>query len=174
MAARPLVQHLARGEGRGHLPSLRPARASAGGEPPDPQEARLTKDHAWNAPEDEGFTRRFSAAEIAAMRRLAGDEERLGRQFFKLIGKMAKSAPFAEDALAAWWCLRDPATPRRVRFILLSAIAYFVLPIDAVPDLLPMLGFTDDAAVIAGAIAAVASSIRPEHRDKARETLQSL
>lgn len=134
----------------------------------------MAKDRTWDNPEDEGFRRRFTAAEIAAMRRLAGDEERLGRQFFRLIGKMAKSAPFAEDALAAWWCLRDPATPRRVRFILLSAIAYFVLPIDAVPDLLPMLGFTDDAAVIAAAIAAVANAVRPEHRDKARETLRTL
>ncbi len=108
------------------------------------------------------------------MRKLAADEDGLGIRLLDLIRRAARSVPFAEDALAAWYCARDPATPARVRMILISAVAYFVLPIDAVPDLLPFLGFTDDAAVIAGAVAAVATHLRPEHRDKARETLAGL
>ena len=42
------------------------------------------------------------------------------------------------------------------------------------PDILPLLGFTDDAAVIAAALAAVAGSITPEHREKARRTMGEL
>jgi uncharacterized membrane protein YkvA (DUF1232 family) len=61
-----------------------------------------------------------------------------------------------------------------VRLILISALAYFVLPIDAMPDLVPLMGFTDDAAVIAAALAAVASELKPEHRERARETLAAL
>jgi len=121
-----------------------------------------------------GFNHRFSEREIAQMRKLAADEDGLGTSLFALLRKAAKTAPFAEDALAAWYCARDPATPSRVRLILISAVAYFVLPIDAVPDFLPMLGFADDAAVIAAAIGAVASELKPEHRQKAKDRLQSL
>ncbi|WP_458421747.1 YkvA family protein, partial [Pseudomonas aeruginosa] len=39
---------------------------------------------------------------------------------------------------------------------LLGALAYFVLPFDFMPDMLPVLGFTDDAAVLATALRMVA------------------
>ena len=55
-----------------------------------------------------------------------------------------------------------------------AALGYFVLPLDALPDVMPLLGFTDDAAVIAAALAAVAGSITPQHREKAKEMLTDL
>lgn len=119
----------------------------------------------------QGFGSRFSREEMAAIRASLRDEARLGSDFFGLLRRVARRIPFSEDILAAWICARDPATPRRVRLTLLAAVGYFVLPLDGVPDLLPFLGFTDDAAVIAAAIAAVAGSITQEHREKARETL---
>ncbi|HUN13022.1 MAG TPA: YkvA family protein, partial [Rhabdaerophilum sp.] len=88
-----------------------------------------------------------------------------------LVRKLARQLPFAEDVLAAYHCVRDPATSFRVRFTLLAALAYFVMPIDAVPDFMPVLGFTDDAAVIAAAIASVRGAILPEHRERARRSL---
>jgi uncharacterized membrane protein YkvA (DUF1232 family) len=120
------------------------------------------------------FNSRFSQQEIKAMRKLASDEEGLGTRLMALLGRVARSVPFAEDALAAWYCARDPATPPRVRYVLMAAVAYFVLPIDAVPDIVPLLGFTDDAAVVAAALAAVATHLTPEHRGRARETLSNL
>lgn len=108
------------------------------------------------------------------MRRMAADEDGLGKRLFGLFRRAARSFPFAEDALAGWYCARDPATSPRVKFILMSAIAYLVLPIDAIPDFMPLLGFTDDAAVIAAAIAGVASELKPEHRQKAKATLERL
>lgn len=119
----------------------------------------------------DGIKRRFSKAEIDAMRKLAADEEGLGHSLMGLLRKAARNVPFAQDVLAAWYCARDPETPARVKLILISAVAYFVLPIDAMPDLIPLLGFTDDAAVIAAAIATVASAIKPDHKDKARQAL---
>ena len=80
--------------------------------------------------------------------------------------------PFAEDLLAAYYCAFDKRTPRHVQVALLGAIAYFILPFDFIPDMMPMLGFTDDAAVLATAIRLVATHIRPEHRDAARATLK--
>ena len=121
-----------------------------------------------------GFGQRFTAEEMAAIRKSLRDEERFGSEFIGLLKRVAKRIPFAEDSLAAWICARDPATPRRVRLTLLAALGYFVLPLDALPDVMPLLGFTDDAAVIAAALAAVAGSITPEHRAKAREMLAGL
>ncbi len=120
------------------------------------------------------FHSRFSAEEMAEIRRSLRDEVRFGSEFMGRLKRVAKRVPFAEDLLAAWICTRDPATPRRVRLTLLAALGYFVLPLDAIPDLLPFIGFTDDAAVIAAALAAVAGSITPEHREKAKRTLAEL
>ena len=122
----------------------------------------------------DGFTSRFTEEEMAAIRKSLRDEARFGSEFLGRLKRVAKRIPFAEDLLAAWICTRDPATPRRVRLTLLAALGYFVLPVDAIPDILPFLGFTDDAAVIAAALAAVAGSITPEHRAKARQAMAEL
>lgn len=122
----------------------------------------------------DGFTSRFTAEEMAAIRKSLRDEARFGSEFLARLKRVAKRIPFAEDLLAAWICARDPATPRRVRMTLLAALGYFVLPVDALPDIMPILGFTDDAAVIAAALAAVAGSITPEHRERAKKAMADL
>lgn len=122
----------------------------------------------------EGFSASFSREEMEAIRKSLRDEAKFGTDFMARLKRVAKRIPFAEDLLTAWFCARDPATPRRVRMTLLAALGYFVLPIDAIPDIMPLLGFTDDAAVIAAAIAAVAGSIKVEHRERARKALAEL
>ncbi|HVL71396.1 MAG TPA: YkvA family protein [Beijerinckiaceae bacterium] len=106
-----------------------------------------------------------------ALRRAERDEAGVRRDFWAKLRAVGRRVPFAEDLLAAYYCTLDPATPSRVRLVLLAAIAYFVMPVDAVPDILPILGFTDDAAVIAAAIAQVAGNINESHRERARATL---
>jgi uncharacterized membrane protein YkvA (DUF1232 family) len=59
-----------------------------------------------------------------------------------------------------------------VQAALLGAVAYFILPFDFVPDMLPLLGFTDDAAVLATALRMVSGHITQEHRDAARAALK--
>ncbi|MFJ5368329.1 YkvA family protein [Bosea sp. CER48] len=122
----------------------------------------------------EGFSASFSREEMEAIRKSLCDEAKFGSDFMVRLKHVAKRIPFAEDLLAAWFCARDPATPRRVRMTLLAALGYFVLPVDAIPDIMPLLGFTDDAAVIAAAIAAVAGSITIEHRERAKKALAQL
>ena len=53
-----------------------------------------------------------------------------------------------------------------------AALGYFISPVDAVPDVVPLLGFTDDLGVLAAALAATAASIKDEHVVKAKETMQ--
>jgi uncharacterized membrane protein YkvA (DUF1232 family) len=86
--------------------------------------------------------------------------------------RVAVRLPFAEDLLSAYYCAFDKETLRHVQAALLGAIAYFILPFDFIPDMLPVLGFTDDAAVLATAIRMVAVHIKPEHRDAARAALK--
>lgn len=104
--------------------------------------------------------------------RLARDHESVRRQFWTKIKRLATRLPFAEDILAAYYCAFDRRTPRHVQAALLGAIAYFILPFDFIPDMMPVLGFTDDAAVLATAIRMVASHITPEHRQAARDALR--
>lgn len=113
----------------------------------------------------------FTREELAAIRAATRDEESFGQKLFALLAKVLGQIPFAEDVLSAWFCARDPATPARVRYTLMAALGYFVLPLDAIPDFLPLIGFTDDAAVVAAAIATVAGAITPEHRAKAKAWL---
>jgi uncharacterized membrane protein YkvA (DUF1232 family) len=80
--------------------------------------------------------------------------------------------PFAEDLIAAYYCAFDKKTPLPVKATLLGAVAYFVLPMDAIPDFIPVIGYTDDAAVLA-AIKVVSDHITPEHRQAAGEKLGS-
>jgi uncharacterized membrane protein YkvA (DUF1232 family) len=103
--------------------------------------------------------------------KLAKDPEQVRERFWIKIKRVALKIPFAEDLLAAYYCAFDRETPRHVQAALLGAIAYFVLPFDFIPDMLPVLGFTDDAAILATTIRLVSSHIKPEHRDAARSAM---
>jgi len=99
------------------------------------------------------------------------DEERVRRGFWPKLRRVAARLPFAEDLLAAYYCAFDRRTPMQVKAALIGALAYFVLPADAMPDILPLLGFTDDALVLVTALRVVSGHIRDEHREAAREAL---
>src|SRR5258705_1475221 len=103
---------------------------------------------------------------------LANARKRVRRRFWIKLKRVVAKLPFAEDLLAAYYCAFDKQTPRHVQAALLGAIAYFILPFDFVPDMLPVLGFTDDAAILATALPMVATHITPEHRDAARSALK--
>jgi uncharacterized membrane protein YkvA (DUF1232 family) len=105
---------------------------------------------------------------------LARDPESVRKRFRAKFRRVAARLPFAEDLLSAYYCAFDVRTPRHVQAALLGAIAYFILPFDFIPDMLPVLGFTDDAAVLATAIRLVAAHITPEHREAARARLRRM
>src|SRR5438128_6203832 len=104
--------------------------------------------------------------------RLAQDQDSVRRRFWIKFKQVVGKLPFAEDLLAAYYCAFDRETPRHVQVALLGALAYFILPFDFMPDMLPILGFTDDAAVLATAIRMVASQITTEHREASRAALK--
>jgi uncharacterized membrane protein YkvA (DUF1232 family) len=99
------------------------------------------------------------------------DEARVRRGFWPKLKRVAAKLPFAEDLLAAYYAAFDRQTPLQVKAALIGALAYFVLPADAMPDILPMLGYTDDALVLVTALRLVSGHIRDEHREAARQAL---
>lgn len=110
-----------------------------------------------------------SRALVPAVMRL--NERRVARGFWPKIRKAAAHVPFAADALAVWYCARDDATPSSAKGVMLAALAYFVLPADAVPDFIPIIGYTDDAAVFATLIGVVGRHLKPRHREAARQAI---
>jgi uncharacterized membrane protein YkvA (DUF1232 family) len=99
------------------------------------------------------------------------DESDVRRGFWSKIRNHAGKVPFIEDVVAAYFCALDPETPSRTRYILFGALAYFVLPLDWVPDILMGFGFTDDIAVLAAALGAIRSSLNQDHYTAARKAL---
>ncbi len=98
-------------------------------------------------------------------------EQRVRSRFWATFRRAARYIPFAEDLVAAYYCAFDPATPTRVRAVLIGALAYFVLPLDVIPDFIAGIGFTDDITVLVAAIATVGAHITPTHRAAARAAL---
>ena len=109
--------------------------------------------------------------EILLPDRIARNERIVREGFWRKLRRALGRIPFAEDAVAAYYCAIDGQTPLHARAILLAAVAYFVIPIDVIPDAIAGLGFSDDATVLATAIAVAGTHIRPEHREKARRAL---
>jgi uncharacterized membrane protein YkvA (DUF1232 family) len=97
---------------------------------------------------------------------------RVAAGFWPKLRRFARALPFVEDVVAAYYCAMDARTPIAARLALLGALAYFIMPVDAVPDVLVGLGMADDIAVLGAVLRRFGQEIRPEHRDAAREALR--
>jgi uncharacterized membrane protein YkvA (DUF1232 family) len=95
-------------------------------------------------------------------------------KFWEKVKKYAKKAgeKVIYSALVLFYCFKDPETPIWAKTVILGALGYFISPVDAIPDIIPVLGFTDDMAVIASALAMVAMHIKKEHKEKAKERIE--
>lgn len=109
---------------------------------------------------------------------LPGEEETQERQerqvrakFWPTFKRAARQVPFSRDLVAAYYCAMDRRTPARVRGVLLAGLAYFVLPLDFLPDVFALVGFTDDVAVLAMAFRMIQGHIADRHYDAADEAL---
>ena len=69
------------------------------------------------------------------------NETRVAHGFWPKIRRTAARIPFAGEALSVWFAARDPETPATAKGLMLGALAYFVMPIDAIPDVFAGIGF---------------------------------
>ncbi|UYN94346.1 MAG: DUF1232 domain-containing protein [Enhydrobacter sp.] len=108
---------------------------------------------------------------MSALSQTASDEQVAREGFWTKARRTVGRVPFTEQAVAAFHCAADSATPLQIRATLWGALAYFVLPIDAIPDMLAGLGYTDDAAIMLAAFTAARTHITAAHLDRARAWL---
>lgn len=77
-------------------------------------------------------------------------------------------------SLLLYQAAKSPDIPRSTKMIIVGALAYLVFPVDLIPDFIPVIGFADDSAVIAGAVYKVFSHIDDNMKQEAKEKLKAL
>jgi uncharacterized membrane protein YkvA (DUF1232 family) len=116
----------------------------------------------------------FSVERAVMPATIARNEQIVRRSFWQKVARTFAYLPFATNLAAAWYCAFDAQTPLKVKGILLAALAYFVMPFDIIPDMILGLGFTDDMTVLITAVSLIQRHMKPEHYDKAGETIARL
>lgn len=76
-----------------------------------------------------------------------------------------------EPALKMYHSALDSDTPAWAKATIIASLGYFISPVDAIPDIAPVVGYTDDLGVLVAALATTAAHIKEEHTKKAKETL---
>lgn len=76
-------------------------------------------------------------------------------------------------ALLLFYVMKDKEVNFRTKVSVTAALGYFILPTDAIFDLTPLIGYTDDLGVLLFALSQVASNVTPAIREKARNKLKA-
>jgi uncharacterized membrane protein YkvA (DUF1232 family) len=92
-------------------------------------------------------------------------------KFWAKVKIFASRVPFATDAVAMFYAMRDLKTPAKDRLFIYAALVYWLFPFDLIPDFLAGIGQLDDFGAISLALMSVRKSITPAHREKARAVL---
>lgn len=100
---------------------------------------------------------------------LAGNfsDERLWRKLRRYAATAGHEV--VEKALWLYYAAQHKDTPAWAKAVILGALVYFINPADAVPDLVPAIGFSDDLVALTLAVATVAMNITPEVKERARQ-----
>lgn len=89
----------------------------------------------------------------------------------KNYAKMAGSSVL-EPALTLYFALIDKDTSSVAKATIIAALGYFISPIDVIPDVTPLVGFSDDLGILVAALSAISSQIKEEFKEKARDKMR--
>ncbi|MGB6102220.1 MAG: YkvA family protein [Pusillimonas sp.] len=94
-------------------------------------------------------------------------------RFWRKLGPRTRAASRAvlEKALYLYYAVQSADTPKWAKRVIYGALGYFIFPLDAIPDLAPLVGYTDDLGVMAAALATVAFYITPDVKAQAHRKL---
>lgn len=93
-------------------------------------------------------------------------EEKTRLSFFRMGRKLCY------DVMLLWYVLKSSSVKDKI--LIVGALGYFILPIDLIPDGIPILGFTDDAAVISTVLGIIGDNITPDVRKKAEAKVNKM
>ena len=93
--------------------------------------------------------------------------------FFDKVARIAKraGAKLVYAALILYYTLRSDKVSTTDKALIVGALGYMISPIDAVPDAIPIIGLTDDLAVLVFVLKKVWGNVEEEIKDKARQRL---
>jgi len=88
-----------------------------------------------------------------------------------LVRRLALSINVIYAALLLYYVLKKPNIPLKTKGIILGALGYFIVPTDAIPDLIPVVGYSDDLGALVLALAQVSMHVDDDVKSKARRKL---
>ncbi|MCQ2141710.1 MAG: DUF1232 domain-containing protein [Bacteroidales bacterium] len=96
------------------------------------------------------------------------------QKFWGKIGKVAKKAgeKLVYVALILFYELKDPRISLKEKGVIIGALGYFILPLDLIPDAIPVAGFTDDLAALIAAYHFISSNVTPEIKFQAQQKVE--
>ena len=101
------------------------------------------------------------------------EQEFTEQGFWQKLTDYARTAgrEVVEKALWLYYAAQRPDTPTWAKGVIFGALGYFIMPLDAIPDLTPMMGFTDDLGALAAAIGMVSLFIDEDVKTKSNTTM---
>jgi uncharacterized membrane protein YkvA (DUF1232 family) len=93
------------------------------------------------------------------------------KSFWKKVTKFAMKAgkKVILKTIVMWEALKDNDTPLWARTTIMGALAYFISPVDAIPDMIPVVGYSDDLGVLIAAMGSVAMHVKKRSSPKSKE-----
>ena len=99
------------------------------------------------------------------------NQARVEEKFIDKLKRVISKVPFAIDAAAMYYVMLDPKTEFWVKATVAGALAYFISPVDIIPDVIPIAGHADDATVIYTTLRVIHGHIKDEHIAQAKALL---
>lgn len=95
------------------------------------------------------------------------------KKFWDKVLKFGKKAgvKVTYTALILYYTIQKPSVPAKAKAVVYGALGYFIFPLDLIPDVIPIVGFTDDIGLLLGALAIIAMYIDMETKQKARDKI---
>jgi len=96
------------------------------------------------------------------------------KSLWEKIKKFSKSAgvKVIYAVLLLYFVMESKNVAVRTKVTIAAALGYFILPTDAIFDLTPVIGYSDDLGVLLFALSQISSNITPEIKEKARQKLR--
>ncbi|PNH22451.1 hypothetical protein CAL30_00350 [Megasphaera hutchinsoni] len=90
------------------------------------------------------------------------------KKWLRFIKQGKKKLALLPKGMAIFYCICDKDTPASIRWILMGALGYVLLPFDIIPDFFGTLGWVDDLVVVTMVFRYAEHYIKPEHIKKAK------
>ena len=96
-------------------------------------------------------------------------DDKFWDKLVKYGGKAGKKTIYY--SLLLFYSAKNPAVPKSSKLIIIGALSYLIIPIDLIPDFIPVIGLADDASVIAAAVYKVVSHIDDGVKNQAKQKM---